>query len=72
MNGAFNLATHEGKYVAVSDLARYMDVERRTIIRMIHAGALTAVRVGHLWRVETESARAAFHVPRETSHTISA
>lgn len=59
---SFDLATHPKHYVRVPDLADYVSVERRSIIRMIASGALVAVKVGRAWRVDTESARRAFHV----------
>lgn len=64
MSEPFDLFTHPKRYVTVADLASFVCVERRTIVRMIHAGSLLAVKVGRAWRVDTASARDAFHGER--------
>ena len=65
VRSTFDLATHGRPFVTVKDLAGYLDCDRRTIIRMITAGALEAAKVGRSWRIPTEIARAAFHVQRQ-------
>jgi excisionase family DNA binding protein len=55
----------------VKDLSVYLDVDRRTIVRLIASGALAAVKVGRAWRVHTESARAVFHVAQPTQQRAS-
>lgn len=57
-----DLATHPRPYVTVRALARYLETDPRTILRLIHEGALEAVQVGRHWRIPTEVARQKFHV----------
>lgn len=63
----FNLATHQGRYVSATLLASYLDVDRRTIVRMIQHGSLEGIRVGRAYRIPTEAARRVFNVSCETS-----
>jgi len=55
----FDLATHSGFYVTVTDLARYWKVSVDTVYRDIKKGALRAYRVGSSGkiRVRVEDAR---------------
>lgn len=59
---SFDLATHERPYVTAAQLADYLDVDRRTVIRMIKDNALPAVKAGRCWRIPTSVAREKFHV----------
>ena len=59
---AFDLATYAKAYVTASALAAYLEVDRRTIVRMIATGALDGVKVGRAWRIPTDAARETFHV----------
>lgn len=58
----FDLAACRRPFVTASAIASYVDCDRRTIVRMIAAGALPGVKVGRSWRVPTDAAREAFHV----------
>lgn len=58
----FDLAAHRRPFVTATAVADYLDVDPRTIVRMIKEGALIGVKVGRAWRIPTEKARAAFHV----------
>lgn len=58
--GGFDLSRHQRPFVSVPDLAGWLDVDRRTIVGMIGAGSLPAVKVGRTWRIPTEAARVAF------------
>ena len=44
-----------GKMMRVRNVARRLDVHRCTVIRMIEAGKLRAVKLGAHWRVEENS-----------------
>lgn len=55
-----DLATHPREWIEVRELAEYLDVHERTIRRLIAAGALYAVRVGHQWRIPTAEASRSF------------
>lgn len=59
-----DLATHPRPYVTVSALAAYLDCDPRTILRMIHAGAVLATRVGQQWRIPILEAREVFRSSR--------
>ena len=54
-----DLATHPRRYVTVPALAAYLECDARTVRRMIHEGALPAVRVGRHWRIPVEDTRRA-------------
>lgn len=43
------------EFLTVAEVAELLGCSRRTVFRMIHAGALPAVRVGHLLRVKRDS-----------------
>ena len=58
----FDLATTRRHVVTVTALAQYLAVDRRTILRMIAAGELEALKVGRAWRIPADHARAVFHV----------
>lgn len=58
----FDLATHRRPFVTAGELAGYLGVHRRTIVRMIEGGSLDGVKVGRQWRIPTEAARVTFHV----------
>jgi len=58
----FDLATHRRPFATAGELAGYLGVHRRTIVRMIETGALDGVKVGRQWRIPTEAARSTFHV----------
>lgn len=60
-----DLATYARPFVTVKALADYLDVDRRTIVRMIVAGSLSATKAGRSWRIPTDDARATFHVQRQ-------
>ncbi len=60
-----DLATHRRPFVTAIELADYLGVDRRTIIRMIAQQSLPGVKVGRCWRIPTEAARAAFHVQQK-------
>lgn len=62
---AFDLATHRRPFATATELAAYLDCDPRTIVRMIHSGALEGVKVGRVWKVSTAAARAAFHVQQK-------
>lgn len=57
---AFDLATHRRPYVTATELAGYLDVDRRTIVRMIDK--LHGVKVGRCYRIPTKKACEVFHV----------
>lgn len=59
---AFDLLTWARPYVTATQLAGYLDVDRRTVVRMITTAALPAVKAGRCWRIPTDVARAKFHV----------
>lgn len=61
----FDLSTHRRPFATATELAAFLDVDPRVIVRMIHAGSLEAVKVGRSWRIPTDAARAAFHVERK-------
>lgn len=61
----FDLATHRRPYTTATELAAYLGVDRRTVVRMITTGALAGTKVGRCWRVPTDAARATFHVERK-------
>lgn len=61
---AFDLLTWAKPYVTATQLAGYLDVDRRTVIRMIRTAALPAVKAGRCWRIPTSAARDTFHVAR--------
>jgi excisionase family DNA binding protein len=63
----FDLAAHRRPFVTANAVADYLDVDPRTIVRMIKEGALIGVKVGRAWRIPTEKARAAFHVEAKTA-----
>lgn len=58
----FDLATWGRPYVTATQLADYLCVDRRTVVRMILAAALPAVKAGRCWRIPTPAAREKFHV----------
>lgn len=64
-----DLATYRGAHLTVSALAAWLECDTRTVIRMIQAKTLTAVKVGREWRIPTESARVAFHVQAQRNAT---
>lgn len=59
-----DLASYAKPYVTANALAEYLNVDRRTIVRMIAAGALAGIKVGRVWRISTASAREAFKIAR--------
>ena len=61
-----SLATHTAEFVTVKALAAHLQCDRRTVMKMIEAGALPVVKVGRSYRIATEDARRAF-VPRATA-----
>lgn len=60
----FDLSTWERPFVNAKQLAGYVDVEPRSIIRMIEVGSLKGTKTGRAWRIPTDAAREAFHVQR--------
>lgn len=54
------LGRHPTTYVTVAVLADFLEVDRRTVVRMIVEQALGAVKVGREWRVPTREAQRAF------------
>ena len=59
----FDLAACPRPWVTATMLASYLTVSPRTVIRMIHEGALPgSVKVRATWRIPTAVARAKFHV----------
>ena len=62
-----DLATYGREFVRVRPLARYLEVDERTIRRMILEGSLAAVRVGRQWRIPIDAARATFHEKRHSA-----
>lgn len=64
-----SLATHPAEFLSVPALADHLQVDERTILRMIRDGELRATRAGRHWRIFTASAKARFSgvVSRETS-----
>lgn len=44
------------KYVTVKKLARELDCHRETILRLLRAGTIPAVKVGRTWRIDHEMA----------------
>lgn len=58
----FNLAAHQRPFVTARQLADFLDVDPRTVVRMIADRAITGVKVGRSWRVPTDHAREVFHV----------
>lgn len=58
---AFDLKTHRRPYVTATQLAAYLSVDRRTIVRMI-GKSLPGVKAGRCWRIPTDAARSAFHI----------
>lgn len=59
-----DLTSHPVSFVTVADLAAYLLVDARTVLRMIDDGALHAVKVGRVWRIPLDEARRAFPVER--------
>lgn len=59
---AFDLETTTKRFTSASDLADYLECDRRTIVRMIEAGTLPATRTGRNYRIPVDAARAVFHV----------
>ncbi|MDP1570351.1 MAG: helix-turn-helix domain-containing protein [Vicinamibacterales bacterium] len=59
-----DLSSHPVSFVTVTDLATYLLVDERTILRMIEDGALHAVRVGRVWRIPLDEAQRVFPVER--------
>lgn len=57
-----NLATHPSAHVTPRELARYLECDPRTILRMIEGGTISAYRVGRNWRIHTDEARRVFPV----------
>lgn len=55
-----SLATDTRDWVTPRELAAYLAVDVRTVLRMIREQSLYAYRVGRAWRVPTEAARRAF------------
>lgn len=69
-----DLDTFPCAWVTPPELAEYLDCDRRTILRMIDAGSLPAIRVGRNWRIPVAEAKrrfdpARFHVERTSKHT---
>lgn len=64
MKTPFDLRTHRKPYVTARELADWLDVDRRTVVRMIAGQSLPAVKAGRCWRIPTDAARAMFHVER--------
>jgi len=62
-----DLSTWPKPFVSARQLAGYMDVVPRTIVRMIRDGALPGVKVGRSWRIPTDDARKAFSVETRAS-----
>ena len=67
------LATFPYEWVTPLELAAYLRVDVRTVLRMIEGQSLFACRVGRHWRIPTNEARRAFPVERHlaTSHSAS-
>jgi len=63
-----DLATWPLRYVTPPELARYLESDPRTIIRMIEAGVLRAHRVGKQWRIPIGEARRSFPVEQTPHH----
>lgn len=61
---AFDLATWPRPFVTATQLASYLGVERRTVVRMIRNEALVGVKAGRCWRIPADAARSTFHVER--------
>jgi len=57
-----DLATHQPREVTVPVLSSYLEVDDRTVTRMIAAGKLHAYKVGREWRISVASLRRAFPV----------
>lgn len=57
-----DLAAHEARAVTVHVLAAYLEVDERTVTRLINAGTLYAYKVGREWHISTASIRRAFPV----------
>lgn len=54
------LATHQPREMTVHVLAKYLEVDERTITRMISKGTLYAYKVGREWRIPTSDVSRAF------------
>lgn len=65
------LASHPAPVVSVPALADYLEVDERTILRMISDGSLRAFKAGRHWRIETDSARRVFRADVSRSTTSS-
>jgi excisionase family DNA binding protein len=53
-----NLNVHASPYVTVDEVARYLHVSRRQILKQIQAGTLMAIRLGpRLYRIPVSAAR---------------
>jgi len=59
-----DLETHSLMFVTPRELAGYLRVDARTILRMIEGDVLYAVKVGRVWRIPITEARRAFPVER--------
>lgn len=64
-----DLTTHPQPHVRVSQIARYLQVDKRTVTKWIEAGLMQALRLptGH-WRIATADVRrfvAAMHLRPE-------
>ncbi|MEZ0076272.1 excisionase family DNA binding protein [Planotetraspora sp. GP83] len=47
-------ALKEVKFLTVAEIAKFMRVSKMTVYRLIHAGELSAIRVGRVFRVHEQ------------------
>jgi len=57
-----DLAAHTAREVTVRVLSTYLEVDDRTVTRLIAAGTLHAYKVGREWRISVASIRRSFPV----------
>jgi excisionase family DNA binding protein len=53
-----DLEHHPDAHVCLEGVANYLTLTRKTVVKLIHAGALPAFRFGRAWRVRTADLRA--------------
>lgn len=52
------LTTLDTAYISVPEFALHLRVGRELVMKWIHAEALPAVKIGHLWRIHAHDAAA--------------
>lgn len=52
-----DLCTHDGAHISPRQLADYLSVDRRTVLKWIDSGTLVAYKFDTEWRIRTTDAR---------------